>query len=273
MRIAVTIPVKTFSKAKTRMGLAPAQTEDLCKFMLEKILHTISISPRIEETIMVTRDKDAIRIGEEFGATIVVDHVERGVNNAVSLADKYLLEKGFDASIVLPQDIPCIRTQDIDFMLNYIAPPNFAIIVPSRKFDGTNALVRMPIDLMGTHYDVGVDCNGNHNDNNDDGSVDGINCIDGDEHIRHHNKGISNERTRNVNDSHSSNNNNSYRMHMAAAKECTSNAAMVFVKRIMWDIDDMGDLRFLMQHGHEDPSIVERIVDIVGDIPQDVGHV
>ena len=38
-------------------------------------------------------------------------------------------------------------------MLNYKAPPNFAIIVPSRRFDGTNALVRMPIDLMETHYD------------------------------------------------------------------------------------------------------------------------
>ena len=31
--------------------------------------------------------------------------------------------------------------------------PNFAIIVPSRRFDGTNALARMPIDLIETHYD------------------------------------------------------------------------------------------------------------------------
>ena len=54
---------------------------------------------------------------------------------------------------MFPQDIPYIKTQDIDFMLNYKAPPNFAIIVPSRRFDGTNALVRMPTDLMETHYD------------------------------------------------------------------------------------------------------------------------
>ena len=43
--------------------------------------------------------------------------------------------------------------QDIDFMLKYQMHPNFVIIIPSRKFDGTNALVRMPIDIMKTHYD------------------------------------------------------------------------------------------------------------------------
>ena len=94
-------------------------------------------------------------------------------------------------------------------MLRQQLHPNFAIIIPSRKFDGTNALVRMPVDLMKTHYD-------------DD----------------------------------------SYRNHMLIAKEHTMNVAMVFVKRIMLDVDDQEDLKFLLEQ-NEKPELVEKIKKIL----------
>ena len=205
MKIAAIIPVKTFSKAKTRLDLSPQQIEELCIVMLEEILHTISISPHIEKTIIVTKEEKAIAIGEKFNAIIIKDEKEESVNSAVALADKYLLENNFHASIVFPQDIPFIKTQDIDFMLNYKTHPNFAIIVPSRRFDGTNALARMPIDLMKTHYDE-----------------------------------------------------DSYKIHMNTAKEHTLNVAMVFVKRIMLDIDNAEDLKFALEQ-NEKPEIREKI--------------
>ena len=209
MKIAAIIPVKTFSNAKTRLDLSPQKIEDLCKIMLEEILYTISISPQIEKIIIVTKEEKAIEIAKKFNTIIIIDEKEESVNSAVSLADKYLLENGFDASIVFPQDIPFIKTQDIDFMLNYKTPPNFAIIVPSRRFDGTNALVRMPIDLMETHYDE-----------------------------------------------------DSYKIHMNTAKEHTLNVAMVFVKRIMWDVDNAEDLEFLLQQD-EKPQIAKKIKEIL----------
>ena len=209
MKTAVIIPVKTFSNAKTRLDLPPQKIEDLCKVMLEEILQTVSISPQIDKVVMVTKEKKAIEIGEKFKTHTIIDENEESVNSAVALADKFLLENNFDASIVFPQDIPYIKTQDIDFMLNYKAPPNFAIIVPSRRFDGTNALVRMPIDLMETHYDE-----------------------------------------------------DSYKIHMNTAKEHTLNVAMVFVKRIMWDVDNKEDLKFLLEQ-NEKPGIAEKIKKIL----------
>ena len=205
MKIAAIIPVKTFSKAKTRLDLSPQQVEELCKVMLEEILQTLSISPQIEKIIIVTKEEKAIEIGKKFNTVIIIDEKEESVNSAVSLADKYLLENNFDVSIVFPQDIPFIKTQDIDFMLNYKMHPNFAIIVPSRRFDGTNALARMPIDLMETHYDE-----------------------------------------------------DSYKIHMNTAKNHTLNVAMVFVKRIMWDVDNLEDLKFLLEQ-NEKPEISEKI--------------
>ena len=209
MKIAAIVPVKTFSLAKTRLGLSSQQKEDLCKIMLEEILHILSISPQIEKTVIVTKEEKAIELGKKYNAIIIPDKEEKNVNNAVALADKYLLENKFDASIVFPQDIPFIKTQDIDFMLNYKVPPNFAIVVPSRRFDGTNALVRMPIDLMATHYDE-----------------------------------------------------DSYKIHMNTAKEHTRNVALVFVKRIMWDVDNMDDLRFLLEQ-NEKPEIAAKIKNIL----------
>ncbi len=210
MKIAAIIPVKTFSYAKTRLDLSPHKIEDLCKVMLEEILHIISISPQIEKSILVTKEEKAIEIGKKFNTVTIIDEIEESVNSAVALADKYLLENNFDASIVFPQDIPYIKTQDIDFILKYMAPPNFAIVVPSRRFDGTNALVRMPVDLMETHYDE-----------------------------------------------------DSYKIHMNTAKEHTLNVAMVFVKRIMWDVDNTEDLEFLLKQ-NEKPQIAEKIKRILG---------
>ena len=205
MKIAAIIPVKTFENAKTRLELEPIKKQALCKLMLEEILHTVSISPKIEQTVVVTKDLEATQIAKKFDAVCITDEKEESVNGAVALADKYLLENNFDASIVFPQDIPYIKTQDIDFMLNYKAPPNFAIIVPSRRFDGTNALVRMPIDLMETHYDE-----------------------------------------------------DSYKIHLNTAKEKTLNSALIFVKRIMLDVDNDEDLQFLLEQ-NEKPELVEKI--------------
>jgi 2-phospho-L-lactate guanylyltransferase len=209
LKIAAIIPVKTFSLAKTRLDLSLQQKEELCKIMLEEILHTLSISPQIDKTVIVTKEVKAMELGKKYNAIIISDNEEKSVNNAVALADKYLLENKFDASIVFPQDIPFIKTQDIDFLLNYKIPPNFAIVVPSRRFDGTNALVRMPINLMITHYDE-----------------------------------------------------DSYKIHMNTAKEHTRNVTLVFVKRIMLDVDNMDDLKFLLEQD-EKPEISNKIKNIL----------
>jgi len=153
LKTAAIIPVKTFSKAKTRLGLSAEKKEKICEIMLEEILHTLSISPLIDKIIIITKDEKALEISKKYNTVHISDNNESGVNDAVALADHYLLENGFEASIVFPQDIPYIKTQDIEFILKFKTDSKFVIVVPSRRFDGTNALVRMPINLMKTHYD------------------------------------------------------------------------------------------------------------------------
>lgn len=120
--------------------------------MLDEVLSTISQS-QANKIIMISRDEEAFGIAKKYNAVEIFEEKENGVNAAVALSEKYLKENGFDASIVFPQDIPLIRPQDIDTLIQFQKTTQSLIVVPSRKFDGTNALLRSPFDVMETHYD------------------------------------------------------------------------------------------------------------------------
>ena len=209
MKISAIIPVKTFSTAKTRLDVNEEKKIEICKLMFEEVLQTISLSNQIDQIVVVSKDEDALKISKKFNPIQLEDN-ETGVNAAVAIADDYVKKNGFDASIVFPQDIPFMKTQDIDFLLQFQSPPKFSLIVPSRRFDGTNALVRMPVDLMKTHYDE-----------------------------------------------------DSYKIHLSTGKSITTNTSLVFVRRIMMDVDNMDDLKFSLSQ-NEKPGLSDKILKILG---------
>jgi 2-phospho-L-lactate guanylyltransferase len=153
LQIAAIIPVKTFSKAKTRLGLSQEKTERLCKIMLDEVLSTISKSQKINKIVLVSKDESAFQIGKKYNVEQLFEENEKGVNSAVSLAEKYLISNGYEVSVVFPQDIPLLQSQDIDSLFSFQKNSESLLVVPSRKFDGTNALVRTPVDVIETHYD------------------------------------------------------------------------------------------------------------------------
>ncbi len=209
MKTSAIIPVKTFSNAKTRLDIDEEKKIIICKLMFEEVLQTLSVSNLIDKIVVVSKDEEALKISKKFNPIQLADN-ETGVNDAVALADDYVKKNGFDASIVFPQDIPSMKTQDIDFLLQFQNPPKFSLIVPSRRFDGTNALVRMPVDLMKTHYDE-----------------------------------------------------DSYKIHLTKGKSYTPNTSLVFVRRIMMDVDNMDDLQFSLSQ-NEKPAFSQKILQILG---------
>ena len=154
LKTSAIIPVKTFSKAKTRLNLQQDCKEEICSIMLQEVLRTVSDCKIVNQIILVTKDEDALKIGRQFNVVGIFDD-ELGVNNAINLADEYLSDKNFDCSVIFPQDIPTKTSTDIETLLGFIKSTNSVIIVPSRQFNGTNALVRCPSGLMQTKYDLG----------------------------------------------------------------------------------------------------------------------
>ena len=122
--------------------------------MLQEVLNTVSNCKLISKMVLVSKDEAVLKIGRQFGAIEIFDN-ESGVNDAISLADQYLSDKKFDCSVIFPQDIPIMTSYDIDNLLGFVKHKRSVIIVPSRQFNGTNALVRCPAYIMDTRYDMG----------------------------------------------------------------------------------------------------------------------
>ena len=156
MKTVAIIPVKSFSKAKTRLTISSEKTVDICKLMLGEVLQTISTSKKIDNTIIVSHDQSAFDIGKKFSAIEVFDELESGVNNAITLADEYISDSEFDTSIILPQDIPFFNSSDLDNLFSFFQRKNSVVIVPSRQFNGTNSLIRNPSRIITTRYDEGT---------------------------------------------------------------------------------------------------------------------
>lgn len=155
MKTAVIIPVKSFSKSKSRLNLSESKVTQLCEIMLKEMLQIISETKMINDILLVSKDESAFGIGKKFNCIEIMDAKESGVNNAVILANEFLVEQEYSCSIILPQDVPLILPEDLDNLLRFYQNKKHAIIVPSRHFDGTNALVRMPTPNITTRYDEG----------------------------------------------------------------------------------------------------------------------
>lgn len=105
------------------------------------------------EIVVVTADEKAYEIAKRCGATILPQGQDAGVNFAVASADRYAVEKKHaSASIVIPQDLPFLNSEDID-AISSAASGTCVVICPSLRYDGTNILLRMPPDIISTSYD------------------------------------------------------------------------------------------------------------------------
>ena len=154
MKTSVITPVKSFQKSKTRLQLSEEKTIELCRLLLREVIKTVSESGLIDKTIVVSNEDKISDIIEEYDCKRISDVNEESVNDAVGLAESYLLENEFTHSIVLPLDVPFFYSEDMEKLLNF-SEEKTVVIVPSRHFDGTNALLRTPIDSMKPRYDEG----------------------------------------------------------------------------------------------------------------------
>ena len=154
MKTSVIIPVKTFQKSKTRLHLSEDKSSELCKLLLEEVIKTIHESKLIDKIIVVTNEEQVSDMIKKYDCKKIQDKYETSVNDAVKLAEKYLIDNEFTNSIVLPLDVPFFYSEDIAELLKFSSKKS-VVIVPSRHFDGTNALVRAPINSMTPRYDEG----------------------------------------------------------------------------------------------------------------------
>ena len=153
MKVTAVIPVKGFRNAKQRLSafLGSAEREALAEAMFRDVLRAVAAARGILETAVVTGDDKVAAIAGSLGARVILENAETGETAAVDFARASLKDAGTEAVMIIPGDLPLVRSGDIESVLaqvpeGQVAP--FALLVPSHDRLGTNALLLAPPDII-----------------------------------------------------------------------------------------------------------------------------
>jgi 2-phospho-L-lactate guanylyltransferase len=156
LKVFAIVPVKRFERGKSRLAslLTIEERIKLSELFLDLTISTLTNTPVISEVVVVSSDYRARAIAKIHEAQFVEEKKDQGVNAAVTLADAHISEYSVDASIVIPQDLPLLLRQDIEYICRSAEKHERCLVIcPSLRLDGSNALLRRPPLLFQTNYD------------------------------------------------------------------------------------------------------------------------
>jgi 2-phospho-L-lactate/phosphoenolpyruvate guanylyltransferase len=153
MKISALMPVKGFRNAKQRLSplLGVAERELLAEVMFREVLGQVLGALGLAEIFVVTGDDRVAEIACGLGVQVIREETEKGETEAVDFARLELKMLGREAVLIVPGDLPLVRSTDIEAVLAQIpdgASSPFALLVPSHDRMGTNALLLAPPDLI-----------------------------------------------------------------------------------------------------------------------------
>ncbi len=153
-KTAIIIPIKKLDYSKTRLGsfLNPKDRKELTKLLILETLEKIS---SLEQKQIIIVSGERFEPLDKFKDIIVIKENDvNGVNSAVGLANKFINDSKFSESLVIPIDLPFLSAKDLDDVIKTSRKFERGIcIVPSKRFDGTNVLLRKPNLVIDTFYD------------------------------------------------------------------------------------------------------------------------
>ena len=153
-KTAIIIPIKKFNKSKTRLSpfLDPNERKELTEYLVIDLLGKLC---ELENSQIIIVTGERINSLEKFADIAIINEINvNGVNNAIGLANEFVEKNGFKESLIIPIDLPLLSTKDIKEIIKFSGRfENGICIVPSRRYDGTNVLLRKPNLIIDTFYD------------------------------------------------------------------------------------------------------------------------
>lgn len=157
MNVSALMPVKGFRNAKQRLTplLNSTAREVLAETMFRDVLREVRAARGLAGTFVVTGDDKVAAIAGLGGAEVIRERAESGETGAVDFARREMKNAGCEAVLILPGDMPLVRSADVEQVLAQFpgdtAAP-FALLVPSHDRKGTNALLLAPPDIIGLRF-------------------------------------------------------------------------------------------------------------------------
>lgn len=164
MKLWLLVPVKPFHEGKSRLAgaLTPMERTHLNRRLFTHVMQQALATPVLTGIVVVSRDPTVLQstmlqspvlqgammqpIGQ-LRPTIPTLHFEhergRDLNLALTQGRQAALDRGADAILILPADLPQITTADIETLYHRGQQTPGVLLVPSTD-NGTNALLLQP---------------------------------------------------------------------------------------------------------------------------------
>jgi 2-phospho-L-lactate guanylyltransferase len=141
MRTLAVLPVKSFRRAKQRLGAAVADRPALAAAMVRDVLGALAAVPGLDGIVVVTAEPAAAEAARAEAATVVPDRQEAGQSAAAALGVRAAVAADAGRVLLVPGDCPALDPAEVAALLAGTAP---VTIVPDRHGTGTNALLLAP---------------------------------------------------------------------------------------------------------------------------------
>jgi len=147
VRTAAILPVKSFARAKQRLGATVTDPlrEELARAMVADVIAALARTGEIERTFVVTREPGIAEAALAAGAVLIADEGEEGQSAAASLGIARAAAEGFERILSVPGDCPAADPAELSALLAGPRPEGpEVVIVPDRHGTGTNGLLVAP---------------------------------------------------------------------------------------------------------------------------------
>jgi len=151
VRTAAILPVKSFERAKQRLG---ASVENqlrlaLAEAMVGDVLAALAATREIELTLVVTREPEAAAAARAGSAEVIEDSAEAGQSAAAALGIAAALAAGFERVLCVPGDCPALDPGELAALLaGHGRDGEEVVVLPDRHGTGTNGLLLSPPDAI-----------------------------------------------------------------------------------------------------------------------------
>jgi 2-phospho-L-lactate/phosphoenolpyruvate guanylyltransferase len=154
MRTAAILPVKSFTRAKQRLGeaMAARMRMELARAMVDDVLLALGETESIERIVVVTREPSVAASAHAQGAIVLEDAAEEGQSAAVALGVRRALAEGIERVLCIPGDCPAIDPAELASLLSARPDQAEVVIIPDRHGTGTNGLLLTPPDAIAPSF-------------------------------------------------------------------------------------------------------------------------
>jgi 2-phospho-L-lactate/phosphoenolpyruvate guanylyltransferase len=142
MTLAIVVPVKSPRRAKHRLEpiLGEAERERLARVMARDVFKAVS-TLQAYGRFVISDDPEILEEARRFGLEPLIDALGQGpaVRQGFTLA----WERGFNAALTIPGDVPAVTGDELAELCRY-RPEIEVVLAPDRQRIGTNGLRLVP---------------------------------------------------------------------------------------------------------------------------------